>query len=88
MFSWLEKNTVSGVTLQKLSYSGNNVQLALSGISRTLDDATNQMQLFQRQREVRKVSFNSLSANANGTWTFDITILFAKPFTAEIANNK
>jgi len=78
LFDWLEKNTVPTIYYSKLDLLSSSNQLNLSGYSKTVDDFSRQMILFQNDPLIERIAINSVTAGANNLWQFDITLFLKK----------
>jgi hypothetical protein len=83
LFDWLETHTYETVSFNKFQYERQTNELVLSGVGRSVNDVVVQLLEFQRQPEVREVTFEHLDARANSTWEFDAKITLAPEFLVE-----
>jgi hypothetical protein len=77
LFSWLERNTLSGVSFNKFNFNSLNNQLNLGGLANKKEDATNQVLVFQSKPEIENITLNNLSFSQD-KWQFDLMITFKK----------
>jgi len=73
-FSWLERQTMGNVYFSRLALVLVSRQVLLSGVARSISDATDQLAIFQRQPQVERMTVNSISSEATSTWRFDVTL--------------
>jgi hypothetical protein len=80
LFSWLEKNTSKNVYYAKLNTSSiagsaNPVQVNVAGFSKTPEDFSKQIIVFQRDPLVQRIAINNFSAPTEGSqWRFEVTL--------------
>jgi len=74
LFDLFEKNTVKSVYFTKLSFSGQDGQIMLTGVGKTMDDITSQMRVFQGSPEVKKITLSGASVIQGGVWQFDMNL--------------
>ncbi len=84
---WLERNTHASVYFTKFSLSAVNQQVSLTGMARSLKDASEQIQIFQSQPEVQRVSIGNAAQVASGGWQFDVNLFFKPNFFRAAAQN-
>ncbi len=78
-FDWLEKNTETNIYYANLNLSPFSGQVGMSGISKTAEDFSKQLIVFQNNPLVQKVVINSFGVSTGGNlWQFDITLYLAK----------
>lgn len=80
LLGWLEGRTQTNVYFTKFHLNTQSSQLSLGGISKTIDDLTQQLQIFQEDQNVRRASFSNVSIGSNGLWQFDLTVVFDPKF--------
>lgn len=80
VFRLLEKTTQGNVFFTKLALTVASRQMLLGGLAKSLNDATEQVQIFQNQPEVERVVLNNLGAGQGGRWQFDITLTLTPGF--------
>lgn len=85
-FDWLERSTEINVYFSKLSLNASNNQVSLGGVAKNIDDFVAQLQIFQKEPNVERVSFSNLSVDPGGFWRFDLN-LFLKPDFLLVANS-
>ncbi len=78
LFNWLEKYTQPNIYYTKFDFNSGNRQLFLSGFAKTTADFVQQLQIFQADPQVERLTVNSLTLSVSGTWQFNI-ILFLNP---------
>lgn len=74
MFEWLEKNTEGNIYYTKLNLLTPSSQLNLTGVSKTADDFSKQMIIFQNDPSVKRIAINNFSVATNNLWQFDISL--------------
>ena len=67
----LEKNAYSNIYFTKLSFTGSNNQVSLSGLAKSAQDVPAQIQIFQATPGIKDVTFNNLVVLPTGQWQFD-----------------
>ena len=75
---WLEKNTETNVYYTRLSLLSFSDQAGLSGVSKTVEDFSKQLIVFQNNPLIQRVAINSFSVSQNNLWQFDITLYMTK----------
>ena len=75
IFDWLERNTEANVYFTKFNLAASRSQLTLGGVAKTMEDAAQQIAVFEAQPELEKVSVGGVSF-ANGVWQFDLNLIF------------
>ena len=81
LFNWLEDNTAANVYYTKFNLNVPQRQLALGGVSRSLDDAAAQFKIFQARSEIDHYVFtNARFDSQKNTWDFDATLFFTPKF--------
>jgi hypothetical protein len=83
-FTWIEKNTIPAVQIQKLSVTVNSRQANITGAARSVNDIASQRAVLQGQPGVERIDLKNVS-NVNGVWQFDMTITFAQGFFSQAA---
>jgi hypothetical protein len=78
LFDWLEAHTQTRVMFSKFAFSAQNGQLALTGISKGMDDFVEQLAIFQAEPMVQRITVNNVSVIPAGGWQFDV-VLFLDP---------
>ncbi len=71
LFSLLEKNTQASVYFTRFAYNAKNNQVTLTGVAKSVEDAAQQILIFERQPEFSGVAFNNVSNLPSGQWQFD-----------------
>jgi len=79
LFTWLEKNTLANTAYDKLGLKGSS-QVSLSATVRSIDDFVLQAKRFEDQPEIRKATFQNLTAADRGGWHFDVNLTFNSAF--------
>jgi hypothetical protein len=79
-FSWFERNTQTNTFFTKMSLNVATNQVDLDGSSRSALDATQQLDILQKQPEVDRVNFNNLELSPSGAWEFKMIIFFKPGF--------
>ncbi len=74
LLEWLEKNTVTSVYYNKMDFSLSSGQLNLVGYSKTVDDFSKQLIVFQNDSVVQRIAVNGLTISANNMWQFNINL--------------
>lgn len=74
VFRWLEENMLVGTTIAKLSIFGQKRTVNVSGYTKTLPGLYSQIQQFQSQKNVKKVSFSNTSQIPTGGWGMDLIV--------------
>ena len=88
-FEWLEKNTETNIyytRMNLLSFSG---QVSLAGVSKTVEDFSKQLVVFQNSPLVQRVAVNSFSnVPANNMWQFDMTLYLTNGALSQSASQQ
>lgn len=74
LFDWLEKNTENQIYYTKLDFTPSTGQLTLMGFSKTVNDFSQQLQVFQSDPGVDRININNFAFTQNGSWQFDETL--------------
>ncbi|MDP2741602.1 MAG: hypothetical protein Q8O66_02885 [bacterium] len=74
LLEWLEKNTVVSVYYNKMDFSLSSGQLNLTGYSKTVDDFSKQLIVFQNDPIVQRIAVNGLTISTNNMWQFNINL--------------
>jgi len=83
LFTWLEKNTSKNVYYSKMNMStvygaADSVQLNIGGFSKTPEDFSKQILVFQRDPLVQRMNINNFSAPSGGSqWRFEVTLFMS-----------
>ena len=77
LLEWLEKNTVATVYYNKMDFLLSSGQLNLLGYSKTVDDFSRQMIVFQNDPLVLRIAINSMSISTNNMWQFNINLFLS-----------
>jgi len=72
-FSWLERNTQTNVYWSKLSLNAQTKQATLTGFARTVEDAAEQVRIFESQPEVSLASVNNIGVQGS-LWQFNVNL--------------
>ncbi len=73
-FSWLEGQTQGNISYSQLGLNVQSNQISLTGVGKSLQDVGEQVALFEQDPRVSHIQFNNVSAGANGTWQFTMTL--------------
>ncbi len=73
-FEWLEKNTETNVYYTRLNLVSFSGQVSLAGVSKTVEDFSKQLIVFQNNSLVQRVAVNSFNVSPSNLWQFDITL--------------
>ncbi len=74
LFEWLEKNTETNSYYTKLNLLSFSGQISLAGVSKTVEDFSKQLIVFQNNSLVQRVAINSFNASPGNLWQFDVTL--------------
>ncbi len=77
LFSILEKNTQANVYFTRFAYNAKNQQVVLTGVAKSVEDAAEQVLIFEQQPEFSAVAFNNVSSLPSGQWQFDTQLTLA-----------
>jgi hypothetical protein len=80
LFGFLEQTTHSNVYFTKLDLNSELNKVTLSGVAKTVKDATEQAQVFQGNEQVKSVILGNLAVLADGTWQFDLSLVLQDKF--------
>lgn len=73
LVQWLQGITLSNVRYTSAALNRDVATLTLSGVSKTMEDFTAQLQLFQQDPMVKQAAFSHLAPSKDG-WLFDVTL--------------
>lgn len=74
LFSLLEQNTQANVYFTRFAYNAKNQQIALTGVAKSVEDAAQQVLIFEQRPEFSAVAFNNVSSLPTGQWQFDVQL--------------
>ena len=85
LFEWLEKNTATNIYYNKMDFSLSSGQLNLAGYSKTVDDFSKQLIVFQNNPIVQRIVVNGLTISTNNTWQFNINLFLNSAVINQVA---
>lgn len=73
-FNWFQGVAQPNVYYSKMTLNVDARQLTLTGVSKTVEDAAEQLALFQNDPNIASVSFNNIGSGGNGFWQFVVNL--------------
>lgn len=74
IFAWLEKNAQINTTFTGVTINQKNNQVSIDAVSKTLEDVSEQLLVFEKTREVREVKISSVTQEQNKFWRFNLNL--------------
>lgn len=74
VFDWIEENTQVNTYFGIVSINYKNSQISIDAISKTLEDASEQLLAFEKLPEVKSVKMANMSLDPSRSWKFNLNL--------------
>ncbi len=75
IFAWIEANTQINTSFGGIAINQKNNQISIDAVSKTLEDVSEQLLVFEKIPEVKEVKISSVSQQENKFWRFNLGLV-------------